>query len=291
MDAQLKFETFKVYSPPKTQLLKWIGNKQKNAKEITSYFPSNFSRYLEPFVGSGAILATIAPSTGIASDVFNPLIDIWKTIQVEPDVVIKWYTERRIQMLNGNKKEVYEKIKASYNLKPNPADFLFLSRSCYGGVIRFRKSDGYMSTPCGIHTPIKSETFKKRVYEWRQRIMNTEFLCQDYKKTFERVKEGDLVYCDPPYSHSQAILYGAQDFDFYELIDYISYAKKKGAFVALSIDGEKKSGAFNAHFNFPKGLFEQSIDINCGVSMLRRFQKRGEKLIGEDVVDRLFLTY
>ena len=29
----------------------------------------------------------------------------------------------------------------------------------------------------------------------------------------ERPQAGDLVYCDPPYTHSQGIIYGAQDFD------------------------------------------------------------------------------
>ena len=36
----------------------------------------------------------------------------------------------------GDKIAVYEEIKVDYNAEPNPADFLFLTRSCYGGVVR-----------------------------------------------------------------------------------------------------------------------------------------------------------
>ena len=45
--------------PYKTQLLKWIGNKQRFAHEIASFFPEKYGTYFEPFVGSGAVLATV----------------------------------------------------------------------------------------------------------------------------------------------------------------------------------------------------------------------------------------
>ena len=47
--------------PFKLQLLKWIGNKQRFAHEIISYFPGKYDGYYEPFVGSGAVLGTLAP--------------------------------------------------------------------------------------------------------------------------------------------------------------------------------------------------------------------------------------
>jgi DNA adenine methylase len=54
--------------PFKRQLLKWIGNKQRFAHEIVSYFPGRFGNYVEPFLGSGAVLATLAPERAIGSD-------------------------------------------------------------------------------------------------------------------------------------------------------------------------------------------------------------------------------
>ena len=46
------------------QLLKWIGNKQRFAHEIISNFPAKFDAYYEPFVGSGAVLGTLAREKG-----------------------------------------------------------------------------------------------------------------------------------------------------------------------------------------------------------------------------------
>lgn len=282
---------FATYTPPKTQLLKWIGNKQRFAGEITKCFPSKFNTFYEPFLGSGAIIATVSPQKGVGSDIFKPLIEIWQQLKNDPEKLVKWYEERRDRIKNENPVEVYESIKASFNNQNNGADFLYLTRACYGGIVRFRKSDGYMSTPCGVHTPIPVETFKKRVKEWATRMRNVEFYQIDYKEIFDMATEGDLIYCDPPYSHSQSILYGAQDFNLMELFDSIASAKSRGVRIALSIDGNKKSGNYLCDLPIPDGLFEKEMYVTIGRSMLRRFQMEGKTLEKEVVADRLLLTY
>jgi len=282
---------FATYTPPKSQLLKWVGNKQRFAGEIARFFPIKFNTFYEPFIGSGAVIATVSPTKGIGSDAFEPLIEIWKKLQSDPNGLIDWYADRRNRIENEDKKTVYEDVKASFNANHNGADFLYLTRSCYGGIIRFRKSDGYMSTPCGVHTPIPVNTFTKRVKEWKARLKNVDFHTLDYKDAFDMAKEGDLIYCDPPYSHSQSILYGAQDFKLIELFKKIQEAKNKGVRVALSIDGKKKSGNYLCNLPIPENLFEEEIFVSVGKSMLRRFQMEGQTLETELVSDRLLLNY
>lgn len=277
--------------PFKYQLLKWIGNKQRFAHEIASYFPVEFGVYFEPFLGSGAVLGTLAPKKGVASDVFRPLIEIWQTLHTDAALLNRWYSDRWHAAENGDKVDEYENIKASYNAKPNGADLLFLCRACYGGVVRFRKVDGCMSTPRGVHKPIPPAAFAKRVEEWRRRTEGTEFFGMDYREAMSQAVKGDLVYCDPPYRETQTILYGAQDFDLGELFETISQCKSRGVFLALSIDGMKKTGNRVCNVPIPPGLFEREIFVNCGRSMLRRFQMGGQTLEGEVVADRLLLTY
>lgn len=284
-------DKYRTYYPPKSQLLKWVGNKQKFAVEITKYFPTEYGRYFEPFLGSGAILATVAPHNGMGSDTFKPLIEIWKMLRRNPNELVNWYAERRNRIGKEEKEDVYAKVLASYNANPNGADFLFLTRSCYGGIVRFRKADGYMSTPCGVHDPISVESFAKRVTEWKNRLRKVDFVHCDYREAFEQAKSGDLIYCDPPYSHSQTILYGAQDFRLEVLLSEIEKAKSKGVRVALSIDGHKKSGNLLCDLPIEQGLFENELYVNCGRSMLRRFQLEGQTLEAENVSDRLLLTY
>lgn len=107
----------------------------------------------------------------------------------------------------------------------------------------------------------------------------------------ERARPDDLVYCDPPYSHSQAILYGAQDFSLAHLFDVVAACKRRGVYVAVSIDGNKRSGDLICNISIPPGLFEREVYIDLGRSMLRRFQMEGQTLEEEMVADRLLLTF
>ena len=106
-----------------------------------------------------------------------------------------------------------------------------------------------------------------------------------------RAQAGSVVYCDPPYSFSQKILYRAQGFGLGRLLAAIARCKQRGVFVALSIDGTEKSGDMLCRLPIPKGLFEREAFVNCGRSMLRRFQMNGKSLEEEIVADRLLLTY
>jgi DNA adenine methylase len=277
--------------PLKGQLLKWIGNKQKFAEEIVRSFPSEFGTYHEPFLGSGGVLATMAPISGVGSDTFGPLMEIWQTLSSDPETVKEWYESRWLYASTRDKKSAYEDIKADYNRSPNGADLLFLCRSCYGGVVRFRMADGYMSTPCGIHAPISPQSFAHRVDNWHSRLTGTKFYHRDYQETLAAAKPGDIVYCDPPYTHSQTILYGAQRFSLVRLMECIQECKDRGVYVALSIDGTKKSGDVSCALPIPFGLFERELYVQVGRSMLRRFQMGGETLEAEHVSDRLLLTF
>lgn len=275
----------------KGQLLKWIGNKQKFAREIISYLPKEYGTYYEPFLGSGAVLAHLAPPRGVASDGFKPLIEIWQQLHDNTDELIRWYADRHALVAAMGKEAAYERVKAFYNASPNGADLLFLSRVCYGGVVRFRKADGYMSTPCGPHRPMSPESFAERARIWAARTRSVEFVHADFEETMRRAGAGDVCYLDPPYADSQTILYGAQEFSLARLFKVVRECKARGVKVALSLDGTKKSGAKKVALPIPEGLFEREVFVHVGRSMLRRFQMDGQTLEAEHVSDRLLLTY
>lgn len=277
--------------PFKTQLLKWIGSKQKIAHQIIAHFPLHFGTYHEPFLGAAGVMAVLAPERARGTDIYAPLIEIWQTLSSNPDLLKDWYATRWTQFQAGNRVTVYETIKARFNAAPNGADFLFLCRACYGGVVRFRKSNGYMSTPCGSHPVMPPAAFARRVDLWRPRMRGAEFAQMDYREAMERAAPGDLIYCDPPYSFSQTILYGAQAFHLPDLFEAIARAKARGVHVALSLDGSKKSSGTLLDLDLPPELFAREIRLHLGRSMLRRFQMAGQTLETEEVTDRLLLTY
>jgi len=281
----------RVIEPFKTQLLKWVGNKQKQAGEIIAYFPSTFGTYYEPFLGGGGVLGVLAPPKAVASDTFGPLVEIWAMLHDNPQMLKSWYGQRHALIDRMGKKEAYQMVLASYNNRPNGADLLFLCRACYGGVVRFRKADGYMSTPCGVHHPIAPKSFSHRVDLWAEPTQGSTFVHGDFATIMARAKKDDLIYCDPPYSDSQTILYGAQAFSLSRLFESILDCKRRGVRVVLSIDGTKFSGQKLCNLHIPENLFKREAFIHLGRSMLKRFQMDGRSLEAHEVTDRLLLTY
>ena len=88
--------------PFRTQLLKWVGNKQKQADAIIGYFPKRFGTYFEPFLGSGGVLGVLAPRKAIASDTFAPLVQIWQTLDNDKGELKQQYAERYARTLRAN---------------------------------------------------------------------------------------------------------------------------------------------------------------------------------------------
>jgi len=281
-------------------LLKWIGNKQRFASTIISYMPDSFNNYYEPFLGSGAVLAELLmqDSTSLyphfehayASDILPFLIDIFNIVKKEPEKLIDYYT-KEIEAYYEDPVAHYEVIRDRFNQDHNGFDFCLLSRTCFSGVIRFRKADGYMSTPRGPHKPISPATFQKRVRLWSELIQKADFNVASFEESMSRPQKGDVVYCDPPYTHSQGIIYGAQDFNITRLWDKIAECKDRGAYVMLSINGTRESQKKDISVEVPEGLFERELLVNCGTSMIDRLQNSGKEMENEVVHDKLLLTW
>lgn len=281
-------------------LLKWIGNKRKFAELIVSYMPEQFNNYYEPFLGSGAVMAELLYSDSekllphfnhaYGSDILPFLIDIFDLVKNNPNALTEYY-EKEITEYYNDPQGKYLEIRDRFNKEHNAYDFCLLSRTCYSGVIRFRKSDGYMSTPCGPHKPIAPEAFKNRVSLWTQLLRKADFKCESYIDAMDKAQEGDVVYCDPPYTHSQSIIYGAQDFDVDTLFTKITECKARGVKVILSINGMRDSKKTDISVTPPEGLFERKLLVDCGTSMIDRLQNDGKEMKDKKVDDQLLLTW
>lgn len=274
---------------PPGQLLKWVGNKFRQAELIAGMLPSDIDAYYEPFVGTGAVLATVAPASGKASDSLGVLVDFHRLVQAEPEQLVSHYSTAREEIV-ARGRAAYEEVKSSFNANPNPLDLLVLSRTCYGGVVRFTR-DGRISTPMGPHKPMPAEKLANYMVDWRLRLEGTEFLHRDFRETMAEAAEGAVVYCDPPYLHGQSILYGAQDFKTGDLWTACESAVARGAKVVVSIDGWRRSGNKKIALDLPEGIFQRELLIERGGCMLRRFQMGGAGMEGEQVADRLLLSW
>lgn len=281
-------------------LLKWIGNKQRFAETIISYMPAQFNDYYEPFLGSGAVMAQLLYNRGKigipvfnqthASDILPFLIEIFQMVKDNPEQLKDHYA-KHITEYYVDPVSKYDEIRDRFNQDHNALDFCLLSRTCYSGIVRFRKADGYMSTPRGPHKPISPEVFSSRVDLWHDLIKDSSFSTMSFEECMDKAQEGDVIYCDPPYTHSQNIIYGAQTFHIETLFDKIAECKARRVHVMLSINGTRESAKKDISVTPPDGLFEREIIVDCGTSMIDRLQNAGQTMSNEVVHDKLFLTW
>ena len=133
--------------------------------------------------------------------------------------------------------------------------------------------------------------FSERAMIWATRTRGTKFVHGDFESVMSSAKAGDLAYFDSPYADSQGIIYGAQQFSIPRLFSVVAELKRRNVYVAVSLDGTKKSGEKVVSLPVPDGLFEREVYVKLGSSMLKRFQLADQNGNAHHVSDRLLLTY
>jgi DNA adenine methylase len=246
--------------------IKWAGSKRSQSAAIAACVPPH-GRYVEPFVGGGAVLYQLSPEDGLAGDICEPLIQLWERVKCEPAELGHAYREHWERLQKEGQTYYYE-VRERFNRRRDPSDFLFLSRTCVNGLIRFNRrgefnNSFHLSRP-GIH-PSRLESVIK---DWSMRVRHTEFVCQDYRVTLGSCAAGDLIYLDPPYANTRGRYYGG--IDPVELFDEIRSAIEKGALVILSYDGRAGDTVYRA--SVPGDLFPVKRELVSGNSPFRKTQ-------------------
>lgn len=69
-------------------MIKYRGGKSKEIKYFENYMPSDYSRFIEPFVGGGAVFFYLEPSHAVINDLNDRLIQFYKG--VKNDICNRW---------------------------------------------------------------------------------------------------------------------------------------------------------------------------------------------------------
>lgn len=196
--------------------LKWAGGKTQLIKDIEKALPEYISRnkftYIEPFVGSGAILFWMLKNfpnlqKAVINDINEDLINTYKTIKSRPKELISilQILQNEFHGLEGQneeKKEYYYTKRKLYNTRKQEqsgqaAMFIFLNRTCFNGLYRVNRKNEY-NVPMGSY---KRPTIcdKENILAVSQALQKVEILCGDYEKTLNHADKNTLFYFDPPY--------------------------------------------------------------------------------------------
>lgn len=259
-------------------VIKWSGSKRKVAIELSDKFLSQ-GRYFEPFVGGGSMLPFRGVQNGVASDIIPELIALWNEIKNDPESTANEYKVRWNRLQNEGH-EIYYEIRNNFNKTKNPFDFLFLTRTCVNGLIRYN-SDGEFNNSMHKNRPgINPERLKGILKDWSFLIQGIEFLEQDYRETLSLATKKDFVFLDPPYGGTKG-RYTKNEFivsDFYNELEKLN---SKGVSWMLTFDGN--AGEREYDFQLPKEIYKNKFFVQTGNSPFTKLMKTSIDKINEAV--------
>ena len=218
-------------------------------------------------------------------------MEIWTTLKGSPKTLKAWYAERWHSVMGGDKKVGYGKVRRSYNSSERRrfGFFVPLLLRGRGAVSAGRRShvDALRDSQAGSAAQASHGGWMSGAREFPERSSPSRIL-----PPRSRVPSAE-TWCTAilPTQIVRASCTGRSNSALARLFDAIAQCKRRGVYVALSIDGTKKSGSRTCPIMVPRKLFEREVLVNCGRSMLRRFQMNGQTLEDEIVADRLLLTY
>ncbi len=194
-------------APPVIPPIKCQGIKSKLVGFILENVQWNGrGRWVEPFLGSGVVLFSVQPKRAVASDINPHIIAFYQQIyngSLTPAMVREHLTREGKQLLAEGEAYYYE-VRNRFNKKANPLDFLFLSRACFNGVMRFNKKGEFNVPFCRKPDRFRQAYVTKIVNQVGDlcKIMKDkewEFRIGDWREFLTGLRKDDFVYLDPPY--------------------------------------------------------------------------------------------
>lgn len=214
-------------SAPPRPLLKWAGGKRQLIPAIGRHYPAHFTRYVEPFLGSGAVFFDLLAAGRLdgqkvrLADLNPDLIGCYRTLRDQTDAVIDalsrlerehrkagdaCYYDVRDRRFNPQRAAqacgaTAERATLATEYSPELAAMLiFLNRTGFNGLFRLNRRGGF-NVPAGRYTEPKicdADHLWAVAAAFRRPKLSLELA--GFETTVGEAGPGDFVYCDPPYA-------------------------------------------------------------------------------------------
>ena len=203
-------------------ILKWAGGKRQLLPELRPYYPPAFTRYIEPFVGSGAVFLDLH-NTGLLagrdvclSDINADVIGCYRTVRDAADAVIDELTRLDAGHRSAGRAHFYEVRDERFNpqrraiqAEASPADhytpalaamLIYLNRTGYNGLFRVN-SQGEFNVPAGRQSSVRiCDPDNLRHVAAALGRPGVTIEVRQFHEALCAARSGDFVYLDPPYA-------------------------------------------------------------------------------------------
>lgn len=199
-------------------MIKYRGGKSKEIPHIMEHIPNFNGRYIEPFLGGGAVFFHLEPEQAIINDINTPLMDFYRgvrddyqNLRQELDEIEAIYNKNRAEFealkalhpderVEDHNEELYYKIRNMYNklAEKKYSDALlyyFINKTAYSGMIRYNVR-GEFNVPFGRYKNINTKLVTK---QHSKLLQKSELFNTDYSEIFNMSQPGDFIFLDPPY--------------------------------------------------------------------------------------------
>ena len=197
-------------------LLKWPGGKRQLLPVFRACYPSRFARYIEPFVGSGAVFFDLLAGGRLdghpvrLADTNADLIGCYEAVRDDPDAVIA-ALEALARRHAREGSTAYYAARARFNaLRRLGGDrrdtsrlaalLIYLNRTGYNGLFRLN-ADGVFNVPAGRYLrPRICNPGLVRAVAAALAVPGLELRRCPFDEAVADAAAGDFLYFDPPYA-------------------------------------------------------------------------------------------
>jgi DNA adenine methylase len=160
---------------------------------VDRFLTPEFARYHEPFLGGGAVYFYLAPQSACLSDVNAELINAYVQLKDNVEEIIAGLRQLRVN------KSTYSRLRQ--RLPTDAVDrairFIYLNRTAFNGLYRVNRQGQFNVPFAGIQG---RTLLDEGLLREAAALQHCEVRCRDFSKALASAVEGDLAYCDPPFT-------------------------------------------------------------------------------------------
>lgn len=250
--------------------IKWVGGKRTLADRIISNIPGKCQRYIEPFVGGGAVFFKLNEDSFnefIINDLNSELINFYKTLKDNPGELIKclhfhkkYHSENYYYFVRGLDR------KSFYNIYPNvlkSARLFYMNRVGFNGLYRVN-SKGRNNVPWGKRDSFNFD--EDDLLKCSHKLQECQILNSNFNGI--SIDKNDFWYLDPPYvpvKHDSFVSYTKNGFDMEDqkkLFNFCTHLDASGAYFQLSNSSSPVIYELYQEFNIAEVMMGRNINSN-----------------------------